>query len=70
MKKFITTILKAAIQLLVSSYICHVIYIWNNLDNLFKLRIEYFQWVAIVVIVQTLIPVNLITSSILKKDDK
>lgn len=70
MKNIITSLLKAAIQLLVSSYLCHIIYIWNDLDNLFKLKIEYFQWVAIVVIVQTLIPVNLITSSILKKDDK
>jgi hypothetical protein len=70
MKNIITSLLKAAIQLLASSYLCHIIYIWNDLDNLFKLKIEYFQWVAIVVIVQTLIPVNLITSSILKKDDK
>ena len=70
MKNIITSLLKTAIQLLVSSYLCHIIYIWNDLDNLFKLKIDYSQWVAIVVIVQTLIPVNLIVSSILKKDDK
>lgn len=70
MKNIITSVLKAIIQLFASSAICYYTYAWNNLDNIFKVKIEYFQWVCIIIIVQTIIPINLIIQSIEKKNDK
>lgn len=69
MKNFITALLKSVIQVLFSSYLCYIIYNWNNLGLLFNLKLEYNHWVAILVIIQTLIPINNLTSLIIKKDD-
>lgn len=70
MKNIITIVLKAIIQLLASSAICHYAYTWNNLDTIFKVKLDYFQWVCIIIIVHTLIPINLIVQSIEKNNDK
>lgn len=70
MKNIITSALKVIIQLFASSAVCYYTYTWNNLDNIFKVKIEYFQWVGIIIIVQTIIPINLIIQSIEKKNDK
>jgi hypothetical protein len=56
MKNYIINGIKSVIVLLLLTAVCHYLYAWNHLDKVFGPKVTYEQWMAILVIVQTMIP--------------
>ena len=71
MKKYIINGIKSVVTLLLLTAVCHYLYKWNHLDKVFGPTVTYEQWMAIIVIVQTLVPAKELFSSDKKdKDDE
>lgn len=71
MKNFIITGIKSLIVLVILTAICNYLYLWNHLDHVFGSTISFEQWMAIIVIIQTLNPtVELFSINKKDKDDK
>lgn len=56
MKNYIKNGIKSVIILLLLTAVCHYLYLWNHLDKVFGPTVTYEQWMAIIVIVQTIVP--------------
>jgi hypothetical protein len=69
MKKAIISIITAVAKLLLLSLICNFVYSTNELNKVFGPNISYSQWVAIIVIINSIVP-NGITNSSLKNDNE
>jgi hypothetical protein len=71
MKNYIATGIKSVIMLFILTAICNYLYRWNHLDKVFGPIITFSQWMAIIVVVQTLTPSKELFSIDKKdKDDK
>ncbi len=67
MKNYIKNGILSLTSLLILTAICHYIYEWNHLYKVFGSRITFEQWMAIIVIIHTLVPTKKLFS-IDKKD--
>jgi hypothetical protein len=71
MKKYIINSIKSIIILCVLTLICTYIYKWNDLDKVFGSKITFSQWMAILVIAQSILPTKeLFSSDKNSKDDE
>ena len=71
MKKYIINSIKSIIILCVLTLICTYLYKWNDLDKVFGSKITFSQWMAIIVIAQSILPTKeLFSSDKNSKDDK
>lgn len=68
MKKYIINGIKSLIILCALTAICTYLYKWNNLDKVFGAKLTFSQWMAIIVITQSIIPTKELFSS--DKNDK
>jgi len=62
MKTAIIAIITGVLKLLLLSLICDLTYEWNDLSKVFGPAISYSQWVAIVVIINAIVPNGIINS--------
>jgi hypothetical protein len=69
MKKYIINGIKSVITLFVLTAICNYLYKWNHLDNVFGPTITFWQWMAVIIIVQSLIPDKEVFSTAKKDND-
>ena len=69
MKKIIISTISTVIKLLILSLLCNFVYDINELNKVFGPAISYSQWVAIIVIINSIVP-NGITNPSLKNDDE
>lgn len=71
MKKYIINSIKSIIILCVLTLICTYLYKWNDLDKVFGSKITFSQWMAILVIAQSILPTKeLFSSDKNSKDDE
>lgn len=71
MKKYIINSIKSLIILCVLTTICTYLYRWNDLDKVFGSKITFGQWMAIIIIIQSIIPTKeLFTPDKNNKDDE
>ena len=69
--KLITTSVLVIVKLLLLSLLCYIVYEQSHLVKIFGSNISYSQWIAIVVIVNALVPVvPTVTTKSKSIDDK
>jgi hypothetical protein len=67
MKDLITGALKTVLNLLIIAFLCNLIYDINHLNKIFGPTLTYDKWLAIIAILQILLPTS--TLKVTKNDD-